>query len=85
LLGIRALADHAELGSHVLDSPSELGQLAGNHRCVISVCHVCNRTDVTLDPTIDGFGGRTLLEVELEAELVRSLERGERNRQVLDR
>ena len=40
LLGVRALANGRELARHLLDGPSELCQLAGDRRYVLSVCHV---------------------------------------------
>ena len=40
LLAVSALAYCRELGRHLLDGPSELCQLAGDRRYVLSVCHV---------------------------------------------
>jgi hypothetical protein len=40
LLAVSALAKRLELACHLFDSPSEIGQLAGDNRCVLSVWHV---------------------------------------------
>jgi hypothetical protein len=40
LLVVSALADGRELARHLLDGPSELCQLGGHRRYVLSGCHV---------------------------------------------
>ena len=69
LLAVSALAYGRELARHLLDGPSELCELAGDRRYVLSGCHV-EVDRVYANPTVPqdrGYVGLSALALAVEA------------------
>ena len=69
LLAVSALANGRELARHLLDGPSELCQLAGDRRYVLSGCH-SRSTGFYANPTVPqdrGYTASSALALAVEA------------------